>query len=47
VSDDLFEAVTQTRYRFKQEKGKMEKDRKASKADKILNEFKSTKEGEE
>jgi site-specific DNA recombinase len=47
VSDDLFEAVTQTRYRFKQEKDKMDKDRKASKADKILDEFKSTKEGEE
>ena len=46
VSDDLFEAVTQTRYRFKQEKGKMDKDRKAFKADKILDEFKSTKEGE-
>lgn len=43
VSDELFEAVTQTRYRFKQEKGKMDKDRKESKADKILDEFKSTK----
>ena len=47
VSDGLFEAVTKIRYRFKQEKGKMDKDRKASKADKILDEFKSVKEGEE
>jgi site-specific DNA recombinase len=47
VSDDLFEAVKQTRYRFKQEKDKMDKDRKASKAAKILDEFKSTREGEE
>jgi site-specific DNA recombinase len=46
VDDEVFEAVTQTRYRFKQEKGKMNKDRKISKADKILDEFKSTKEGE-
>jgi len=47
VSDELFEAVTQTRYRFKQEKDEMDKDRKESKAEKILNEFKSTQEVEE
>lgn len=43
VSDDLFEAVTQTRYRFKQEKDKMDKDRKKSKAEKILAKFKSAR----
>ncbi len=47
VSADLFEAVTQTRYRFKQEKEKMAKDRKATKAAKILDDFKSTRGGEE
>lgn len=47
VSDDLFEAVTQTRHRFKQEKDSMDKDRKESKAEKILDEFKSAREGEE
>jgi len=47
LTDELFEAVTQTRYRFKHEKGNMDKDRKASKADKILQEFKSAKEERE
>lgn len=45
VSDDLFEAVTQTRYRFKHKKGEMDKDRKESKAQKILDTFKSAREG--
>ncbi|MFB6200173.1 MAG: recombinase family protein [Candidatus Nanohaloarchaea archaeon] len=44
IDDELFEDVTQTRYRFKHEKGEMDEDRKESKANKILGEFKSAKE---
>lgn len=43
VDDDLFEAVTETRYRFKYNKGKMNAERKQSKAEKILDEFKKTR----
>lgn len=43
MSDDLFEAVTQTRYRFKHEKEEMDKDRKKAKAEKILERFKSAR----
>ncbi len=46
VSDDLFDAVTKTRYRFKHEKGEMNNSRKESKAEKILEQFKSVREGE-
>lgn len=47
ISDDLFEAVEQTRYRFKHEKGTMDSDRKESKADKVLSKFRSTLETDE
>lgn len=47
VSDDLFERVTNVRYRYRHEKDEMNKDRKASKADKILAEFKSSRGGKE
>jgi site-specific DNA recombinase len=42
VDDDLFEAVTETRYRFKHQKGNMNAERKQSKAEKILSEFKKS-----
>lgn len=41
VSDDLFEAAKRTRYRFQQTKSEMAEERKNSKADKILSEFKA------
>lgn len=41
VSDELFDLVTETRYRFKQSKDEMSANRKASKAEKVLNEFKA------
>lgn len=41
VSDDLFERVTDTRHRFKHQKGTMGSTRKESKANKILRDFKS------
>jgi site-specific DNA recombinase len=47
VSDELFETVTDTRYRFKHAKGEMSDGRKSSKADKILDEFKKSKGGGE
>ncbi len=47
VSDDLFEAVTETRYRFKHSKGTMDSDRKQAKVEKILGEFRATKEDTE
>jgi site-specific DNA recombinase len=46
VSDDLFDAVTDTRYRFKHEKDVMNEDRKGAKGQKILDEFKNAREGE-
>lgn len=39
ISDELFEAVTDTRYRFKHEKGEMSASRKQSKAEKVLETF--------
>jgi site-specific DNA recombinase len=47
VSDELFEAVKEIRFRFKHEKGSMEQDRKAKTATKILDRFKSAKEVDE
>lgn len=47
VSDTLFEAVTETRYRFKHKQEEMDKDRKRSKAESILHEFKRSKESQE
>ena len=44
LSDELFEAVTNTRYRFKHQKGSMDKSRKELKASKVLDEFKTAKE---
>jgi len=43
IADELFEAVTDTRYRFQHEKGEMEKDRKQSKADGILEKFRDSR----
>ncbi len=43
VSDDLFDAATETRYRFR--KSQMSKERKESKAETIFNKFKSTRGG--
>ena len=47
VSDELFEAVAETRYRFKHSKGTMDGDRKQAKVEKILGEFRSAKEDSE
>lgn len=47
VSDELYEAVTDTRYRFRHEKDSIDDDRKQSKAEKVLTEFKSAREGDE
>ena len=47
LSDELFEAVTNTRYRFKHQKGTMDKSRKELKASKVLDEFKTAKEQKE
>lgn len=44
LSDELFEKVTNTRYRFQHDKGKMNKNRKQSKANKIFDEFKTVRE---
>ena len=44
LSDDLFSAVTNTRYRFKYKKGTMNKSRKEQKASKVLKQFKTAKE---
>ena len=44
LSDELFETVTNTRYRFKHQKGSMDKSRKELKASKVLDEFKAAKE---
>jgi len=44
VSDELFEAVTEIRYRFKHEKSSMDPDRKQAKVEKILNEFRAAQE---
>ena len=43
IDDELFEAVTRTRYRFKHAGNKMSQDRKESKADKIFEQFKTTR----
>lgn len=43
ISDELFETVTETRYRYQSEKGEMDEERKQSKADKILGEFKESR----
>jgi site-specific DNA recombinase len=45
VSDELYDAVTDTRYRFRHEKDPIDDDRKASKAERVLTEFKTAKEG--
>lgn len=39
MDDDLFDAVTETRYRFQHEKGKMGEERKEAKAKRILSQF--------
>ena len=44
VSDELFEAVTETRYRFKHEQGSVSTDRKQDTVEKILGEFRTAKE---
>ena len=44
VSDDLFEAVTETRYRFKHDQGSVSADRKQDTVEKILGEFRTAKE---
>ena len=44
VSDDLFEAVTETRYRFKHAQESVPEDRKQATVDKILGEFRAAKE---
>jgi site-specific DNA recombinase len=41
ISDELFELVTDVRYRFKQSKSEMSENRKASKTEKVLKEFKA------
>ena len=43
VSDDLFESVTEMRYRFQHGYKEMEEERKQSKAEKILGAFRSAK----
>jgi len=43
ISDELFEAVTRTRYRFKYDENEMSQGRKESKAEKIFEQFKSTR----
>jgi site-specific DNA recombinase len=43
ISDELFEAVTRTRYRFKYDGNEMSQGRKESKAEKIFEQFKSTR----
>ncbi len=47
VSDELFESVTETRYRFKYSRGTTNKDRKQAKVEKVLREFRSAKEDSE
>ena len=44
VSDDLFEAVTETRYRFKHGQESVPEDRKQATVEKILGEFRAAKE---
>jgi len=44
LNGELFETVTNTRYRFKHQKGTMDKGRKELKASKVLDEFKTAKE---
>ena len=44
LSTELFEAVTEVRHRFKRANSPMDRDRKQSKADQILNEYKSYRE---
>lgn len=43
VIERLFDAVTETRYRFQHSKGQISEERKRSKADKILSQFKKEK----
>lgn len=43
MPDDLFKAVTGTRFRFQHEKGRMDKDRKASKATRIFNHYRDVR----
>lgn len=47
VSDELFEAVTDTRYRFKHDKGEMSSSRKQSKAERVLETFRESLEGDD
>lgn len=47
VSDKLYNSVTETRYRFKHEKDSIGPDRKRSKAENILTEFKTAREESE
>jgi len=44
ISDDLFEEATATRYRFQNATGKMDEQRKLSKAERILDRYKNPEE---
>jgi hypothetical protein len=44
VSDELFEAVTETRYRFKHSQASVSADRKQATVEKILGEFRAANE---